>query len=88
MTSPPVRAPPSRIFWRAVSPECLSEGRIDFKMLQKLLGDWVVDGNERFGLMWPGKSQCMRVIQEPSTATLKPDRGESVNFETTKNVCL
>ena len=69
-------------------PECLSEGRIDFKMLQKLLGDWVVDGNERFGLMWPGKSQCIRVIQEPSTATLKPDRGESVNFETTKNVFI
>ena len=69
-------------------PECLSEGRIDFEMLQKLLGNWVVDGNERFGLMWPGKSQCMRVIQEPSTATLKPDRGESVNFVTTKNVFI
>ena len=28
-------------------PECLSEERIDFDMLQNLLGDWVVDENER-----------------------------------------
>ena len=69
-------------------PECLSEGRIDFESLRRVLGDWVEAGDERFGLVWPGKAKCMRIIQQPSTATLKPDRSESVDFESTHNVFI
>ena len=69
-------------------PECLSEGRIDFETLRRVLGDWVEAGNEHFGLVWPGKAQCMRIIQQPSAATLKPDRSESVDFESTDNVFI
>ena len=69
-------------------PECVSEGRIDFETLRRALGDWFEAGNERFGLVWPGKAQCMRIIQQPSAATLKPDRGESVDFESTNNVFI
>ena len=69
-------------------PECLSEGRIDIESLRTALGERVVSSTERFGLVWPGKAQCMRVIQEPSTATLLPDRGESLDFDTTKNVFI
>ncbi len=69
-------------------PECLSEGSIDFETLRHALGDWVEAGNERFGLAWPGKAQCMRIIQQPSAATLKPDRSESVDFESTDNVFI
>ena len=69
-------------------PECLSEERIDFETLRRALGDWAEAGNERFGLVWPGKAQCMRIIQEPSVATLKPDRSESVDFESTSNVFI
>ena len=67
-------------------PECVSEGRIDVELLRNALGDRVAGGTERFGLVWPGKAQCMRVIQEPSTATLQPDRGESIDFDATNNV--
>ncbi len=69
-------------------PECLSEGRIDFETLRRVLGDWVEAGNERFGLVWPGKERCIRSIQQPSVATLKPDRDESVDFESTDNVFI
>lgn len=69
-------------------PECLSEGRIDFETMRRMLGDWVEAGNEHFGLVWPGKAQCMRIIQQPSAATLKPDRSESVDFESTDNVLI
>ena len=69
-------------------PECLSEGRIDFETLRRVLGEWVEVGNERFGLVWPGKAQCMMVIQQTSAATLKPDRSESINFESTDNVFI
>ena len=69
-------------------PECLSEGRIDFETLRRALGDLVDAGNERFGLVWPGKAQCMKIIQQPSAATLKPDRSKSVDFESTDNVFI
>ena len=77
-----------RNFLAQTYPECLSEGRIDFETLRRVLGDWVEAGNERFGLVWPGKAQCMRIIQQPSAATLKPDRSQSVDFESTNNVFI
>ena len=69
-------------------PECLSDGHIDFETLRRTLGDWVEARNERFGLVWPGKAQCMKIIQQPSVATLNPDRAESVNFESTDNIFI
>lgn len=69
-------------------PECLSEGHIDFETLRRVLGDWVEAGNERFGLVWPGKAQCMKIIQQPSAATLKPDRTGSLDFDSTDNVFI
>ena len=53
-----------------------------------MLGNWVEAGNERFGLVWPGKAQCIRIIQQPSAATLKLDRSESVDSESTGNVFI
>lgn len=69
-------------------PEVFAEGRIDFDQLKRVLGDWVEPGKERFGLTWPGKAECMRIIQSPSIATLKPVREESVNFDETENVFI
>ena len=69
-------------------PECLSEGRIDFERLRRVLGDWVEEGNERFGLVWPGKAQCMRIVQQPSAATLKLARSESVDVESTEHIFI
>ena len=69
-------------------PECLSESQIDFETLRRALGDWVDAGSERFGLIWPGKAQCMKIIQQPSVAALKPDRKRSVNFDSAKNVFI
>jgi adenine-specific DNA-methyltransferase len=67
-------------------PECLIEGDIDVEQLKRVLGHWAEPGQERFGLVWPGKAQCMRIIQQPSNATLKPNRSESLDFDKTQNV--
>ena len=69
-------------------PEVFCEGKIDFDQLKRVLGEWVEPGKERFGLNWPGKAECMKIIQEPSVATLKPVRDESVNFDETKNLFI
>jgi adenine-specific DNA-methyltransferase len=69
-------------------PEAAGENGIDFDQLKRALGAWVEPGKERFGLQWPGKADCMKIIQQPSVATLKPAREESVNFDETENLFI
>ena len=71
----------------ALFSEARTEGRcIDFDRLHAALGDIVDAGRERYGLAWPGKAECLRTIQSPSMATLRPAPEESVDFDTTGNV--
>ncbi|MDO9527547.1 MAG: site-specific DNA-methyltransferase [Syntrophales bacterium] len=69
-------------------PEVLTEGKVDFEKLRLTLGDEIDEGEERFGMTWPGKRDCFKVIQEPSIGTLKPCREESVDFDTTENLFI
>jgi adenine-specific DNA-methyltransferase len=73
---------------RAAFPEAMRDGKIDFDTLRRSLGDWVEPGPERFGLTWPGKAECSRVIQEPSIGTLAPMPDDSVGSEATENVII
>ena len=64
---------------------------IDFERLKAELGEFseVYDNRrERYGMEWPGKKDCLRLLQEPSRATLKPCRAESVDFDTTENLFI
>ena len=72
----------------ATFPEAMAADKIDFDQLKRILGEWVEPGRERFGLNWPGKAACMKVIQEPSVATLKPRPEESVDWDTTENLFI
>src|SRR6185369_3443862 len=73
---------------KAIFPEAFVEGKVDPNALLRSLGQWVEPGKERFGLNWPGKAECMKVIQTPSVGTLLPIREESVNFDTTENLII
>ncbi len=70
-------------------PEVRTEGgKIDFDRLKRTLGETVDAGKERYGMNWPGKADCFRTIQAPSTATLRPMKDESVNWDTTENLII
>jgi adenine-specific DNA-methyltransferase len=69
-------------------PEVFNEDKIDLDQLRRVMGDWVDEGSERFGLTWPGKAACMKVVQAPATGALRPDRAESVNFDDSENVFI
>ena len=70
-------------------PEAHTEsGGINFDALRSSLGDHVNVGPEGFGMSWPGKAECARVIQRQSIATLLPAVDESVNWDTTQNVII
>jgi adenine-specific DNA-methyltransferase len=73
---------------KAIMPQVFSEGKIDFEKLKLTLGEEISDSEERFGLQWPGKKECFKIIQEPSIGTLKPCKEESVNWDTTENLFI
>lgn len=70
-------------------PEAFSEGRLDIEALRRALGeDGIVDGGERYRLDWAGKNDAYKVLQQPTTATLRPQRDKSVNFDTAGHVFI
>src|SRR5262245_25780548 len=74
---------------RRLVPEVAGEGgAIDLDQLRRAIGDTVDPGRERYGVTWPGKADCFRTIQTPSTATLLAVPDESVEFAKTSNVVI
>lgn len=69
-------------------PEIVADGKINLDTLKTILDIDVEDGRERFGLAWPGKAQAIRAAQTPTTATLEPDKENSVDWDTTQNVFI
>jgi len=73
---------------RQLFPQVFNEDRIDFDKLRRTLGEDIDEGEERFGMTWPGKNDCFKVIQTPSVATLKPAKEESVDWGSTENLFI
>ncbi len=69
-------------------PEIVADGKINLDTLKTILDVDVEDGHERFGLTWPGKRDAIRAAQTPTTATLMPDKQNSVNWDSTQNVFI
>ena len=70
-------------------PEAFTEDdKIDVEKLKLTLGEDIEIANERYVLNWAGKSEAFKVLQTPTTATLAPDKDESVNFDTTDNIFI
>lgn len=69
-------------------PEIFTEGKIDIEKFKATFTDDINFNNERYVLNWAGKSDAFKVLQIPTTATLKPRPEESVNFDTTENIFI
>jgi len=73
---------------RQLLPEAFSEGKIDWEKLKATLGENINFANERYVLNWAGKSEAFKVLQTPTTKTLVPAKGESVDFDDTENIFI
>ncbi|GBE01987.1 hypothetical protein BMS3Bbin06_01898 [bacterium BMS3Bbin06] len=65
-----------------------TEDRVDWEKLKATLGEDINFSNERYVLNWAGKSDAFRALQARTTATLVPDREESVNFDDTNHIFI
>jgi adenine-specific DNA-methyltransferase len=62
---------------------------VDFDLLRQELSDHIVEGpQERYQLDWPGKRAAAFAANAPIAKTLRPARGESVDFDATKNLFI
>lgn len=67
-------------------PEAVEEGKINFEMLRAMLGDDVDDSKEKYQFTWNGKAKSIKLAQTPSSATLRPCKEKSKNWDTTENL--
>ena len=73
---------------KALFPDALTEGRVDFDVLKQLLGGTVDECEEKYGLNWHGKRQARQLALTPSTGTLRPCPQDSVDWDATKNLMI
>jgi adenine-specific DNA-methyltransferase len=73
---------------KSLFPEIVTEGNIDFTVLQEILGEEIEEGEEYYRFTWAGKVQARREAHKPSTGTLRPCEEESVNWDKTKNLYI
>lgn len=73
---------------KGIIPEAFTDEKIDWEKLKAALGEDINFENERYNLNWAGKSDVFRVLQQRTSATLRPVKNESVNFDETENVFI
>ncbi len=73
---------------KALFPECVTEGNVDFDKLRSTLGAAVESGPGRFTFSWAGKDDAVGLLQTPSRGTLIPCPNESINFNATGNAFI
>lgn len=78
---------------KALFPELITEGpdgtAVNVDILKALVGDKIVtDAEEKYGLNWHGKRRARQLALAPSIGTLRPCPGESLEWDTTKNLMI
>lgn len=73
---------------KALFPEVVADGQINFETLKQLLGDTVEERDEKYGLNWHGKRKARQLAMTPSTGTLRPSPQESVDWDSTRNLVI
>ncbi len=73
---------------KQIIPGVFTEDKIDVDQLKQLLGAAVNTSAERYQLSWAGKAAAYKTLQTPTTATLNPEKEESVYWETAEHVFI
>ncbi|CAM3789392.1 site-specific DNA-methyltransferase [Polynucleobacter arcticus] len=73
---------------KAIFPDVFSDGKVNFERLKAALGDELTQTNECYELSWAGKGDARREVQKRTTATLRPDTENSVNWDATQNLYI
>lgn len=63
--------------------------KVDFEVLKQELADTLIDERElRYQFTWPDKQKSILLANTPITATLRPDKEKSFDFDNTQNLYI
>ena len=69
-------------------PTIVKEDKIDLNELKSLLGENIEEKEEFYRFTWAGKNQARLEANKPTTATLRPNKKDSKDWDTTGNVFI
>lgn len=69
-------------------PEVFTENKVDIDRLRLALGENVEKEKERYEFTWNGKTEAIKLAQKQTTATLRPCKEHSVNWDSTQNLYI
>ena len=72
----------------AAFPEVVADGKVDFEKLRLILGADIDDSEERYSFNWPGKRDAIKMAISRTTGTLRPDKENSKDWDTTENMFI
>ncbi|MCB0540350.1 MAG: site-specific DNA-methyltransferase, partial [Bacteroidetes bacterium] len=64
------------------------EDKINVEQLKQILGESINTDSERYQLNWAGKTDAYKLLQIPTTSTLKPFVKESINWDNAENILI
>lgn len=73
---------------KEIFPTAFSEGKLVVDELQALLGDYIEKDKEFYQMTWAGKTQAQKEANKVSTGTLRPNKADSKNWDTTGNIFI
>ncbi len=73
---------------KALFPTVVKEGKLDVEELKALMGDHLEAGDEFYRFTWAGKAMARQEANKPSTGTLRPNKEESKDWDTTENIFI
>lgn len=73
---------------KEIFPTAFSEGKLVVEELQALVGEYIEQEKEFYQMTWAGKTQAKKEANKVSTATLRPNRADSKDWDTTGNIFI
>jgi adenine-specific DNA-methyltransferase len=73
---------------KGLFPTIVKDGKIDLEEFKALIGDDIETDEEYYRFTWAGKSIARKESNKPSTATLRPCKSESKDWDTTNNIFI
>ncbi len=69
-------------------PDAFADGKVNVQKLLENIGVFAENEEEKFGLNWSGKQKAKQIALAPTNKTLRPNKDESKNWDTTENLYI
>ncbi|EPH12278.1 adenine-specific DNA-methyltransferase [Myroides odoratimimus CCUG 12700] len=73
---------------KEIFPTAFSEGKLVVEELQALVGEYIEKDKEFYQMTWVGKTAAKREANKVSTGTLRPNKADSKDWDTTGNIFI